>query len=281
MGRLTHVCATCAEHFTRRYSATRHNLSIHNGRGEIVPLLEYLVGRYSGRYPASNPFWYSGRRSKKNRIYDFGRAIAVRSNYMGDTSYLEGWQGQYHQQRVMHVCATCSEHFTTRYSASRHNLALHGNRGEIVPLLEYLAGMNSGRYHASNPSWYRRRSGKRIHEFGYATAVADPVGDTFRPEGLQGQYHYQQQDQPPDVSPHPTDQSQPVHATNDYGTLSEETRLKIQELKRLVYKYPIFSNPDVIIKCVTHFSINNGDNTFLNEKLEQLRSIDSLAKGRF
>ena len=65
MGRVTHVCATCAEHFTRKYSATRHNITVHGNRGEIVPLLEYLVGRYSGRIPASNPFWYSGRHSKK------------------------------------------------------------------------------------------------------------------------------------------------------------------------------------------------------------------------
>jgi hypothetical protein len=47
------------------------------------------------------------------------------------------------------VSATCAQHFTRRYSATRHNLTIHDNRGEIVPLLEYLAGRNSGRYHAS------------------------------------------------------------------------------------------------------------------------------------
>jgi acetyl-CoA carboxylase beta subunit len=57
-------------------------------------------------------------------------------------------------------------------------------------------------------------------------------------------------------------------------TLSHETRLKIAELKRLVYRHRIFSNPDVVIKCVTHFAIN-GDNTLLDEKLEQLRTLDS------
>jgi hypothetical protein len=53
MGRPTYVCATCSEHFTRRYSATRHNLTIHDNRGEIVPLLEYIIGRKIGRYQAS------------------------------------------------------------------------------------------------------------------------------------------------------------------------------------------------------------------------------------
>jgi hypothetical protein len=288
MGRVTHVCVTCAEHFTRKYSATRHNITVHGNRGEIVPLLEYLVGRYCGRIPASNPFWYSGRHSKKNRIYDFGRAIAVRSNYIGDTSYLGGWKGQYHQQLVMHVCVTCAEHFTTRYSASRHNLALHCNRGEIVPLLEYLAGRASGRYQASHPSLYRRSKEKRIYEFGYATAAADSVGDTFRPAGLQGQYDHQQlspssssstiHDQPPDVLPYPTDQSQSAHTADDYGTLSEETRLKIEELKKRIYRYAQYHpNPVAVINCIIYYC-NNGDNTLLDEKLEQLRSIDAISR---
>lgn len=58
-------------------------------------------------------------------------------------------------------------------------------------------------------------------------------------------------------------------------TLSHETRLKIEELKRLIYKYPEYrSNPGVVIACVVHFC-NEGDNSFLEEKLEQLRRIDS------
>jgi len=52
-----------------------------------------------------------------------------------------------------------------------------------------------------------------------------------------------------------------------------EYHQEIQELKRLVYKYPqCHSNPDGVIKCVTYFSIN-GDNTILDEKLEQLRIV--------
>jgi hypothetical protein len=47
----------------------------------------------------------------------------------------------------------------------------------------------------SYPSWYRRRSEKSIHKFGGAM-IADSMGDTFRPGGLQrqqqGHYQYQQ-----------------------------------------------------------------------------------------
>ncbi|MGB6590465.1 MAG: hypothetical protein WBE68_03035 [Candidatus Nitrosopolaris sp.] len=60
-----------------------------------------------------------------------------------------------------------------------------------------------------------------------------------------------------------------------YGTgLSPQTNLKIEELKMLLYKYPQYhTNPHGIITWAIHSSIN-GDNKFLDEKLEQLRIID-------
>ncbi|MFZ0510786.1 MAG: hypothetical protein WAM14_04195 [Candidatus Nitrosopolaris sp.] len=189
--------------------------------------------------------------------------------------------------RATYACATCAEHFTRRYSAIRHNLTIHNGRGEIVPLLEYLVGRSSGRYQASHPSWYRG-SENRVHKFGHAT-TADSMGETLRSRGLQQETLSRSiptplslpstsQPQPQGVSPYPTDRiSEPIEKTNHQGTLSQETIIKIQELKRLLYRYPIFSNPDGIIKCVTHFSIK-GDNTILDEKLEQLRSIDAINK---
>jgi hypothetical protein len=143
--------------------------------------------------------------------------------------------------RATYVCATCADHFTRRYSATRHNLTIHNGRGEIVPLLEYLVGRSSGRYHASHPSWYRG-SEKRIHKFGPAI-TADSMGDTFRPGALKQETLSRSiptplslpsasQPQPQRVSPYATDLiSQPIHTTNDPVTLSQETLLKIQELK--------------------------------------------------
>ena len=49
-----YVCTTCSEHFTRKYSAKRHNITVHHGNGgEIVPLVEYLVRfwQISGQRP--------------------------------------------------------------------------------------------------------------------------------------------------------------------------------------------------------------------------------------
>ena len=68
MGRITWVCATCEEHFTRKYSASRHNNNLHFGNGLIVTLLDYIVGRASGQYLPSDP------RTRKNHnilIHDY------------------------------------------------------------------------------------------------------------------------------------------------------------------------------------------------------------------
>ena len=218
--------------------------------------------------------------------------------------------------RPTYVCTTCSEHFTRKYSAKRHKITIHQNNGgEIVTLVEYLVGRKIGRYQASHPFWYRR-NGKRTHKFGRPT-VEDYVGDTFRPGGLQRQeqgqyqkqyqcsleeqerYHGQQekslspsippsppaaiQDQPPDVLSYPTDGTFQSHAMKttvdeETTTLSQETRLKIAELKRLIYRYSQYHhNPAAVINCIVYYC-NNGDNTLLDEKLEQLRSIDAINK---
>lgn len=56
-----------------------------------------------------------------------------------------------------------------------------------------------------------------------------------------------------------------------YGTsLSLETKLKIEEFKRLMHKYSMYNpNPNAIITMTVHWC-NKGENKFLDEKLEQM-----------
>jgi hypothetical protein len=64
----------------------------------------------------------------------------------------------------------------------------------------------------------------------------------------------------------------------DMEDLSPQTNLKIEELKILVHKYSQYlTNPNGIIKWAIYWSIK-GDNKPLDEKLEQLRKMDSLTK---
>ena len=62
MSRPNYVCIAGSQHFTRIYSGQRHNFNVHAGRSEIVPFIEYMVGRSSGRYLASHPSWYRKQR---------------------------------------------------------------------------------------------------------------------------------------------------------------------------------------------------------------------------
>lgn len=64
MASCTWVCVSCAQHFTRRYTANRHSTNLHDGKGIIVRILDYIVGRVSGQYIPKDPLAY--RRERQN-----------------------------------------------------------------------------------------------------------------------------------------------------------------------------------------------------------------------
>ena len=147
--------------------------------------------------------------------------------------------------------------------------------GEIVRLIDYLAGRSSGQYMPDNPFWYKRNN--PYQNIGTAT-VADNIGNTFEPRYIPQQTHLAtSQYSPSPIYP-------PWHVTDDQInqiSLFQEKILKIEEFKRLTNKYPKYhTNPDDIIRLTIYNSIN-GDDTLLDNKLEQLHKIDSLAKYRF
>ena len=144
--------------------------------------------------------------------------------------------------------------------------------GEIVSLIDYLAGRSSGQYMPDNPFWHKRNN--PYHNFGSPT-IADNVGDAFQPRNIP-------QQGPPRITQNfvnPMHPPMPSMEDRSYGTgLSKDTVVKIDELNRLMDKYPKYHmNPDGIIQWAIHCSIND-DNTFRDDKLKQLRSIDSLTK---
>jgi len=168
--------------------------------------------------------------------------------------------------RPSYVCTICSEYFTRKYSGRRHNQNLHNGAAEIVRLIDYLAGRSSGEYRPDNPFWYKRSN--PYNKIGSAT-IADSVGDTGQPRYLPQQLPLgtSQYYPSPIYRPSPDDQN--------YGNdLYQKT--KLGELKRLVYKYAQFhnNNPDAIVGYATYWSIN-GDDTFLDAKLEQLSRLES------
>jgi hypothetical protein len=124
----------------------------------------------------------------------------------------------------------------------------------------------------NNPSLY-----SKTVPFGHAT-VADSVGNIFQPG-------YLPQQAPLGTSQYSANPMYPprqIMSVQRYGTgLSQDTIVKIDELKRLMNKHPKYhTNSNGIIQWAIHTSIN-ADNRFLDDKLEQLRTIDSLANIKF
>src|SRR5215472_16763894 len=82
MSRPNYVCTVCTEHFTRKYSAKRHNLNIHDNRSEIVSYIEYMVGRSAGKYLASHPSWHRKQRQLQvNHSYPSDNRVIADSSF--------------------------------------------------------------------------------------------------------------------------------------------------------------------------------------------------------
>ena len=160
--------------------------------------------------------------------------------------------------REPYICPYCDQRSTRRWNLDVHIKRKHGG---------YLLGRSSDRYVANNPPLYSKSL-----QLGHAS-IADSVGERFQPR-------YIPQQAP--IGTPPSIIYPPLHTMNDQGNgpgLSQGTILKIEQLRRLLNKYPQYQNndPDEIVRLVIFYCIN-GDNTLLDDKLEQLRSIDSLTK---
>lgn len=183
--------------------------------------------------------------------------------------------------RLSYVCATCSEHFTRKYSASRHNLNIHNGGAEIVRLIDYIVGRVSGKYLATHPSWYRRE--QKWHAPSHPIydnksrpgTVTDSKGNTFQ--------HIVARQQAPHANMYYSSHysNWPAFRQDDqrYGTrLSRVTRLKIEELEGLLVKHQKYFNDVNEIFKWTFSWANKGDDRPLDEKLAQVRNLDKRLK---
>jgi hypothetical protein len=81
MSGASYVCTVCSQQFTRKYSGQRHNFNIHSGGSEIMPYIEYMAGRNSGRYLASHPSWF-----RKQRGFQSDRSYPSENRVIADTT---------------------------------------------------------------------------------------------------------------------------------------------------------------------------------------------------
>ena len=78
----------------------------------------------------------------------------------------------------LYVCGTCSQHFTRRYNANRHNKNIHANRAEIVRFLEYLIGRSIGKYLASDPLSYKSKRSSYNKDVIIHESIDDNISNT-------------------------------------------------------------------------------------------------------
>jgi hypothetical protein len=154
--------------------------------------------------------------------------------------------------RPTYVCSTCSEHFTRRYSGKRHNFNIHAGRSEIVPFVEYMAGRSSGRYLASHPSWYRNHRQFQVNHRHRSEPIVADTANSFRLQNLQ--------------------RPLPLNAE----TATDHQLQKLQELKLLLGKFSSTHNAHIILE-LAKFNLRQGDEGFLNDRLEQFRTLDGQA----
>jgi hypothetical protein len=155
--------------------------------------------------------------------------------------------------RYSYHCPHCDQRSTRRWNLDVHIKRKHGG---------YLLGRSSG---PNYPLFDRN---------GHAT-IADSVGNTF-------EYRDARQLTPLAVSQFSASPMYPPRQIMDDPSnrtgLSQDTIVKIHELKRLAYKYSHYcAIPDGAIRLAIYNSINS-DNTLLGQMLELLRSVDAMNK---
>jgi hypothetical protein len=160
--------------------------------------------------------------------------------------------------RIPYYCPFCDQRSARRWNLQVHIKRKHG--GSPDP---YLASHQFS-YEPTNP----------YHNI-ESPIIADDVRYSFQPI-------YGLQQAPVGITQYSAGPIYPPRQIIDDQTyitsLPRSAIQKIQEFKALMSKYPKFhTNPDDIIPWAIYNSIN-GDNTFLDDKLKLLRSIDSLSK---
>jgi hypothetical protein len=66
------ACSSCGMYSSRRWSVERHILNLHNGNSNVVPFVDYLVGRKSGFYlPKFRPTFVKKECNKNGHGYGY------------------------------------------------------------------------------------------------------------------------------------------------------------------------------------------------------------------
>jgi hypothetical protein len=186
------------------------------------------------------------------------------------------------------ICAICSQGFTRKPSAKRHNDNLHSSGAKVVRPIEYMIGRLNGKFPVPHdPLSYRRNNKSQMNALG--PTLSKPILDIRKDKRYDGNIRQQPID-------NYTKWPQYLHSTLDTsipqslkkpspykssGSLKEieETKSKLEELRSLLNKlYPAWSASKQLVSVLC--SVRQGDYDFLNERLTILRNIDRAQRAK-
>ena len=117
--------------------------------------------------------------------------------------------------------------------------------------IEYMVGRSSGQYLASHPSWFHKQRQPEVNH-SYQSENRIIADSSFRPETLLQSYPL------------------PAALPNSQTVTAQQ---KLEELKILAGKFSFPEDVHKILKWA-NIRLQRGDESFLNNKLEQLRMLD-------
>lgn len=142
------------------------------------------------------------------------------------------------------VCAVCSQHFTRKYNAKKHNFELHAEKGTVVRFMDYIIGRIDGKFLPDDPSRYYRRTTKWSSQVGSGPQIESPSQDKTIADSTYGRTF----SMPSDIYKKPGDNSQiDFHTTNDGPT----NKLAVQS--RINYKLNLYKS--LLSECCPECSI--------------------------
>jgi hypothetical protein len=130
MGKASYICAVCSQDFTRKWSGKRHNQDLHFGTAEIVRVLDYIIGRLSGKYFQANPLEYRKRpRSSSRFTRDFTEPEENWDSLSESTQYLRGYKGSdpTRREKLDEIKALLSIRFPRTYEYILNTVSLQND----------------------------------------------------------------------------------------------------------------------------------------------------------
>jgi hypothetical protein len=181
------------------------------------------------------------------------------------------------------ICAICGQGFTRKTSAKRHNNNLHPTGAMIVRTIEYIIGRLNSKFPVPpDPLSYRRNSKSWMNSL--SPTLSKPILDVREDERYYGNVPQQPKVNDNknqlylDSASQNTTKLHKLKETSRYkssGSLAKliETKLKVEELKKLLYRYHPAWKASQLLEYVLYL-VGQGDHDFLDERLTWLRNID-------